>query len=155
MQENNYYNSLDDIPFYNWKQCMSGNLKFVRIDLSKGNKEDDEKYWELLYDSYLLEFGLGTDFEIYYDLKIELAHLHCDFVIKDDNFILNRINVLNKKIDDILNKGEKNGQDKIIIYLSKWVGSMINEKETSVRTIYTMSEEYNKEMNELKKRNNG
>lgn len=142
MSEQNYYRSVDDIILYNWRMCLKGELNHVRIDLGKGNAKDDAKHWEIVYDSYLEEFGIGSDHEYYNDLVIELIQKRCEFIISGERFILNRIEVLEVLIDELMNKGGGSDMDTVIIYVSKWMGQFINERNITARMFFKMVKEY-------------
>ena len=149
MLNENYYSDIDEFPWWNWKRCQKGEIEHTR-KTGSGSKKEDIETWDNLYDGYLKEFGLGKEYAYYFELKGELIELQCRLVIEENNFLQNRINVLEMKIGDILKKGEKQGSDKAIVHLSKWMGTIINEKTTSVRMVYQMMEEY-KIDNEAKK----
>ena len=152
----NYYNGIDEFPLYNWNKCQIGELSFVRKDIKEGTEKDDAKAWEVLYDDYLKEFGFGKESEQLFELQMEITELRLDFVIGDDNYILNHIDIIQHEIDNLLKKWEKGGSiTTAIVHVSKWLGSIIIEKETTVKIFYTMMQEYRKEMEALKKQNNG
>ena len=144
MSRENYYDSIDDIIFYNWRKCIKGDLRYTRLDLKRGNQKSDQKYWGMIYDSYLSEFGLGNDFIHYLDLKLELAQLECDFVITGNRFLLNRIDVLTAMIHDLMTKETGGDMDTLIIYVSKWLGQIINDKEITAKMFFKMANEYKK-----------
>lgn len=152
MSEKHYYSDIDEMPLYNWKKCRSGDLRYTRKDIEKGTNKEDQAYWEKTHDTYLEQFGLGSGFIRYLELAIELAEANCEFVISDDRFTLNRIRQLEKEIEDLMNKGDNaGGMDVAIVYISKWMSSMVNEREVTVKMFYTMLHEYEKEAKELAK----
>ena len=57
-QEKYYYETLDELPLYNWIECQRGEIKFVRKGDS-GTSEQDEMVWMDIYDEYIKQFGLG------------------------------------------------------------------------------------------------
>lgn len=144
MSKNNYYNSIDDLLLYNWRHCLKGDIVYVRLDLSKGNEKDDILYWEKIYDSYLKEFGLGKDYEYYLELKLELAQKQCEFVLTGVRFLLNRIEVLEVLIHELMTRNTGGDLDTLIIYVSKWMGQIINDKTITTKMFLKMVEEYNK-----------
>ena len=155
MLKGNYYDDIDEFPWWNWKRCQKGQIEYTRKDLDKGTEEEDNENWEKLYDSYLKEFGLGKDYEYYFELKAEKAILECRMVYEENLFLQNRINVLELKIKELLDRGSKQGDDKIIVYLSKWMGAIINEKTTSVKMVYQMLKAYEEEAQHQKNQSNG
>lgn len=151
----NYYQDIDEMPLYNWRKCRAGKLKYTRKDLEVGKKKYDKKYWEKVHDTYLDQFGLGSGFIRYLELAIELAEANCDFVITDDRFTLNRIRELEREIEDLIKRGEEGGgMDVAVVYVSKWMNTMVNEREVTVKMFYTMLQEYEKEAKERAKQAN-
>lgn len=144
MSERGYFNSIDDILLYNWRKCVAGELKYVRTALNAGNEKKDAEAWEKVYDSYLAEFGLGKEYEQYLTLKKELILKNCEFAISGDRFVLNRIEILEHEIDLLMQKKGETDLDTAIIYVSKWFGSMINDKEITAKMFFKMSHEYEK-----------
>ena len=147
-----YYNSIDEFPLYNWNKCQEGELTLTRKDILKGTKAEDFKAWETIYNSYLKEFGFGKESKELFELQNEITELRLDFIISDDNYILNKIDIVQNEIDNLMKKWDKGGTiTTAIVHVSKWLGSIINEKETTVKLFYTMMAEYKKEMDTLKK----
>jgi len=155
MSDSKYYDDIDEFPWWNWKRCQKGQKQYTRKDVNKGTEEDDEKAWDKIYDGYLLEFGLGKDYAYYFELKAEKAILECRLVYEENQFLQNRINVLELKIKEILERGETQGDDKVLVYLSKWMSTIIQEKTTSVKMVYQMLEAYQEEAAIVKKQSNG
>ena len=151
MSKGNYYDNIDEIPWWNWRRCQKGELQHTRKQINKGTKKEDADNWEKVYDSYLKEFGLGKDYELYFELQAERAILQCRIVLEENQFLQNRINVLDAQIEELLKRGERQSDDKVIVYLSKWMGSIINEKTTTAKMVYQMLDAYKQEAEEAKK----
>ena len=86
-----YYDSIDEIPLFNWWKIRDGEYKYARIDLDHGSREQDVKAFIRINDSYMAEFGLDTEMERVIELKREIAIMQCDFVTSGDNFLRNNI----------------------------------------------------------------
>lgn len=136
----NYYDKIEDLPLYNWIKITNGELNYCRLDLSIGNNDDDLKYFDLISDDNYKYFGLGSEYLNLLDIQLQLSEIRLDFVITGDNFLKNKISMLETEIEDIINKdlGNDNSIDETIIYLSKWMGSRINPRETTVKEFRTM-----------------
>lgn len=145
-----YLTNIDEISVYNWRKCQEGDLTFTRKNKA-GNKANDILAWELVMDSYYARFGLGKDFERVLELRKEIALLQCDFVIEDDNFLLNRIRRLSVELEEILNKKSEGDLTTALIHITKWIGSSVRERETTVLELYTMLGEMKKESDQIKK----
>ena len=89
-------------------------------------------------------------------LQIEITNLRCDYIINDDNYILNAVDIVQAEIDALTEKWNDGGSiTTAIVHVSKWLGSIINEKEMTVKLFYTMMSEYRKEIEAKKIQNNG
>lgn len=140
------------MPLYNWRKCQEGNeLIYTRVDLKKGSENEDIEAWDNIYDTFLLEFGLGKDYERILDIRTEIALLQCEYVIEDNKFLLNRIKQLEIELKDLVDKPNQTDLDTTIIYIEKWMGFAIREKETTVRKFYKLLREYQKYIEESKK----
>ena len=144
-----YHINIDEITVYNWRKCQAGDLTFTRIG-EAGTIEGDILAWELIMDSYYERFGLGKDFERVLELRKEIAIMECDFVIDNDNFILNHIRRLQAELNDILNKPSDGDLSTALIHITKWLGSAVRERETTVLELYTMLGEMKKESDLIK-----
>lgn len=142
----NYYKSIDDLPLINWIKINSGELNFCRRSLSKGSKSNDEKYSDLIKDEYYKEFGLSTDFIYLIELQQQLAEARLDWIITEDNFIKNKIAMLESEIEDLINRKEGGDIGKTIIGLSKWIGYRIDKNIVTVREFHNMIELFKQEV---------
>ena len=126
------YDLIDEMPLFNWEQCINGNINYCRIDPKSkfGNEKQDLKAWENLYDQYLKKFGLSSDHQRIIDLKNELALAQCDYCIDGNTFLLNRIRMLETDIKDILERSQQGMSiDQCLIVLSKWLKFHLDKKK--------------------------
>eukprot|EP01049_Picozoa_sp_SAG25_P003281 SAG25_NODE_188_length_12354_cov_23.716116_3_plen_138_part_00 len=131
------------MPLYNWTKCSDGHLEYVNKD--KKPDANNEKNWERLHDEYLEKFGLGKKFEKYLKLLQKKAQLQCDFVVKEDRFLLNEIEIADEKIKQLSkNFGGGTSIDASLIHLGKWLGYALKIKETTVVEYYEIMKEYGK-----------
>ena len=108
----NYYYDIDEMPLFNWRKCQEKqDYKYTRKDIKKGTEEEDLKAWDIIYDSYLSEFGLGSEYERILEIKTRIAELQCNLVIEDDRFLLNEIKRLERELNDILNRKTRIDRD--------------------------------------------
>ena len=133
MLDNNYYNSIEEMPLYNWRKCQEhGELFYCRKDLTKKagrkvNEKLDNEAWDEIYDTFLLEFGLGKDMIRIFELRLEIAELECDLVITENRFLINQIERLKQELKDLIEKPVENDMDDIINYIEMWRKIEINE----------------------------
>ena len=148
-----YFRSIDELPLYNWIKCINGELKFVRID-KNGSKEGDLIAWELIYDSYLKEYGLGKLYLKLLKTMQKKALYECEFVLTNDRFKLTQIEMVEQNLTQMLNNnGSGITIEQSLIHLSKWLGQWINPKNITTKEYFDLQKEferYNK-MNDGKK----
>jgi hypothetical protein len=141
-----YYQSIEEIPLFNWQKCLEGDVKYVNLETKEdsGNQEAFNK----LYDSFLQKRGVNKEYKKYLDILKKKAMLQCEFLITKDNFKLTQIEIEDAKIVS-LQKGSEEGLsiDKTLIYLGKWLGYRLDWKIISVSEFYSILEEYEKQSN--------
>ena len=123
---------------------MSGDIKAVR-KAENGTDEDDIHVWELIYDEYIAEFGLGPVQNKVFKAMKKKAMLELDYVITGDRFKLTEIEIEIANMNAILaNAGNGMSINQALIYISKWVGTWINAKTITAREYFTLLDEFNK-----------
>ena len=133
-----YYREIDEIPLRNYRRALSGELQYTRKDLDHGNEEDDRKAWTLVYDDYLREFGLGDRFEQLLELQMELIEVNIELAETGDRFLVNRANQLTADINRIMERTDGGDLDDAIAYVSKWVGSFIDERTITAKQFFKL-----------------
>lgn len=147
IQPEKFWESLDEMPLFNWRKCIDGSLIYVRREtlLNTVQNESDEAQWTKLFDEYIKKYGLGKLYKKWIDISVKKSLAECEFVKTRDRFALTKIELEEAKLKSLIeNKGEGVGIEKTLIYLSKWVGYRINEKEISVSEYFNLMEEYGK-----------
>ena len=148
MSSENYYHSINEMSLYNWKECQSGDLRFVRLDVTNGNEIDDSKCWDEVYNSFIQKFGLSKKLNEYLRQKNNLTKKYKEFAISGDRFVLNEINTIKERISDLEKQTGGGSIDDAVFYVSKSFGNFINEKKVTVVQFYTA---YNKLVEDGKK----
>ena len=150
----NYYNHIDELPLYNWLKISEGKIEYSRKEIDKGNEKNDLIYSEKLKDTYFEEFGLSNDLIRLIELQKELAEARLEWIITENNFIKNKISMLEIEIEDLLSNKNNDGEiDESIISLSKWIGYRIDVRVVTVKEFYKMVKLFKKEI-ELRRNNN-
>jgi hypothetical protein len=145
MQER-HYQSIEEIPLFNWQKCLEGDVKYVNLQAKEdsGNQEAFNK----LYDSFLQKRGVNKEYKKYLDILKKKAMLQCEFLITKDNFKLTQIEIEDAKIVSLQKTSEEGlSIDKTLIYLGKWLGYRLDWKIISVSEFYSILEEYEKQSN--------
>ena len=141
-----YYKEIDELPLFNWIKINNGKNEYARKDLSIGNSDEDEKHFEILTDSNYSKFGIGKEYINLLDMYLELSELNLDLVITGDRFLLNRKNLLEGRIEDLLKKdgGNFDVYDSVVS-LSKWMGYRLDVKSITVLEYRKMIDLFKKE----------
>ena len=141
-----YYQSIDEIPLFNWQKCLSGELKYVHLELKE--ETDNQEAFNKLYDEFLQERGVNKEYKKYLDILKKKALLQCEFLITKDDFKLTQIEIEDAKIVSLQKTSESGlSIEKTLIYLGKWLGYRLDWKVISVTEFYSIMEEYEKQSN--------
>jgi hypothetical protein len=145
MQER-HYQSIDEIPLFNWQKCLSGELKYVHLELKE--EADNQEAFNKLYDEFLQKRGVNKEYQKYLDILKKKALLQCEFLITKDNFKLTQIEIEDAKIVSLQKTSESGlSIEKTLIYLGKWLGYRLDWKVITVTEFYSIMEEYEKQSN--------
>jgi len=139
------WESIDDMPLYNWIKCNDEKIIFVRKNPVGVANTSDVIAFMRLYDDYLKEFGLNDRYKRYLEAKRKKAIYQAKYISKKDRFLLNKIEIEEGKIKD-LERFFGDGQriESVLTYLSMWCGYKIDQKKTTVKEYFVLLEEYGK-----------
>ena len=141
-----YYQSIDEIPLFNWQKCLNGELKYVHLELKE--ETDNQESFNKLYDEFLQKRGVNKEYQKYLDILKKKALLQCEFLITKDNFKLTQIEIEDAKIVSLQKTSESGlSIEKTLIYLGKWLGYRLDWKVITVTEFYSIMEEYEKQSN--------
>jgi hypothetical protein len=139
-----YWNSIDEMPLYNWIKCNNGKLEYTRKN-KKGNKKNDALSWGKLYNEYLHEFGLDTRYKKYLEAQKKKAILQSEYVITKEKFKLTEIEIQKQRIEDLaMYFGEGKQIEVILTWLGMFLGYKVDQKTTTVKEYFVILEEYGK-----------
>ena len=141
-----YYQSIEEIPLFNWQKCLEGDVKYVNLQ-TKDDSSNQEAF-NKLYDEFLQKRGVNKEYKKYLDILKKKAMLQCEFLITKDDFKLTQIEIEDAKIVSLQKTSEEGlSIDKTLIYLGKWLGYRLDWKIISVSEFYSILEEYEKQSN--------
>jgi hypothetical protein len=141
-----YYQSIDEIPLFNWQKCLNGELKYVNLELKE--ETDNQEAFNKLYDEFLQKRGVNKEYKKYLDILKKKALLQCEFLITKDDFKLTQIEIEDAKIVSLQKTSESGlSIEKTLIYLGKWLGYRLDWKVITVTEFYSIMEEYEKQSN--------
>ncbi len=139
-----YWESIDEMPLYNWIRCNNDRLEFSRKS-KKGNRIQDFINWKFLYNEYLQEFGLDKRYKKYLEAQKERAILQGNYIITKERFKLTEIEIQSQKIKDLeFHFGEGKRIEVILTYLGMFLGYKLDQKTTTVKEYFVILEEYGK-----------
>lgn len=139
-----YWNSIDEMPLYNWIKCNKGNIEFTRKS-KRGNKIQDYINWKLLYNEYLRDFGLDVRYKKYLEAQRKRALLQSDYIITKERFKLTEIEIQSQKIKDLSAYfGEAKEIELILTWLGMFLGYKLDQKTTTVKEYFIILEQYGK-----------
>jgi hypothetical protein len=131
------------MPLYNWLKCTDGNMKYIRLNIKKGNALSDQFYWESMYDKYIEHYGLGKLYSRMLEQMRRVAMLELEYVITNDRFQLTKLEMENQRLQSMMNSGGTGvSLEQGLVYLSKWLGYAIVTKNISVKSYFDMLKEY-------------
>jgi len=136
------------MPLYNWIECNNGNIQYVRIDVNKEDKtnEEDSIIWGKLYDEYIHKFGLSDMYLRLLKVMQKKALLELNYVTTKEKFKLTEIEIEEVKLKGMLtNNGNGLTINESLIHLSKWIGYHLNPKRITVIEYFNILKEYGKE----------
>jgi hypothetical protein len=133
------------MPLNKWILCHEGNIENVRKG-TKGNDLKDVEVWTKLQDEYLHEFGLNEAFINLMNIQVEKAQAELDFIISEKRQVLNKINQLEAKLQQILvSKGENIDVKDVIIYINRHFKTSHTIYSITVDEYFRMINIYTKE----------
>lgn len=141
-----YYESVEDMPLYNWHKCINGDFYYARVDEKQIDLPECENVFKKIYESYMNTFGIDKRYKERVDIIKKIALLQCDYLISKDQFKLTQIEVENAKLDFFKADTSNNVTlQTTLIHLSKWLGYRLDWKQVSVYEYYTLLEEGSKQ----------
>ena len=139
-----YWESIDEMPLYNWIKCNNGKLEYTR-KTKKGNKVQDYINWKLLYNEYLKDFGLDRRYKKYIEAQKKRAILQSEYIITKEKFKLTEIEIESQKLKDLeIHFGEGKKIELILTWLGMFLGYKLDQKSTTVKEYFVILEEYGK-----------
>jgi len=141
-----HWQSLDEMPLYNWIKCTDGDLQYIR---QSGHElpanQVDENAWFKVYNEYIDIFGLSALYKKTLEAMRRKALLELDFVLTREKFKLTEIALQEAKLKTMLNNnGSSMTIDESLIHLSRWLGYHVNSKKITVLEYFNLLKQYGK-----------
>jgi hypothetical protein len=155
MLEELYKVELNEVTLWEYRQALSGKGYILRREKDKGTAQQDEEATERLYDEYLKRFGLGDDYQDCLDIQLELIDLYGQFIESDNAFLRNKIRHLETQLAELMDKESKGDLDDALVIVSKWMKTVLNEREITAMFFFKALDNFMNEQNRIKQSNNG
>lgn len=124
---------------YNWQKIKETNqYKYLlKKDVDVPNSERLELLWSKIYDEFIAEFGISSDYQKLLRKKRQIALLKAEFISKEDRVLINFINVE----ENMLKQMYKGMEQQIsfrenLIRLEKKQGFKMDSKKITVADYY-------------------
>lgn len=144
-----FWESIEDMPLYNWHKCLDGKLEYVHKELKITS--ESEKHWEFLYNE-LTEFkGIAPKEQKLFNAIKRKALLECEYLRTGNRMNITLIDIEEQKIKAIRDEEKEVEGDysieKTLIKLGQWLGYRLDWKQISVKEFYLIIDEYGKQNN--------
>lgn len=143
-----FWESIDEMPLYNWHKCLSGDLKYIHKELKE--TKDNESMFEVVYEEFISFKGVPKERKNLMNLIKEKSILECRYLETGDRTLITLIDIEKEKIKSVsltIEGGEDFSIEKSLIVLSKWIGYRLDWKQITVKEFYIIIEEYGKQNN--------
>lgn len=153
IRRKNLYNSIYDLPIYNWFKMRSKNdfsyliknKKYHGKELHLETKIQLKDIYLDLLTEFFNEFGISKSFKDEVKIKGEIIDKNIEFTNTGDTFIMNDLDILNQKllkkqadnIDKSMKLSDKLSNKIEIAKVERLLGKIIEIKKISVLSFYT------------------
>jgi len=143
------YTDIYSMPIYNWFKLLdTGNMGFLNVEstmmpFKKVKQEDSQDLldlWHELNNQFFDEFGQSQSSVNILEKKIQLGILKSKFISTQNKMNLTLIEIKENEIEALTPKSEGFNYNKEVGILSKYMGTMIDVKKTSVHQYNTIKE---------------
>lgn len=147
------YDSIETMPIYNWFKINETNdLRWVLKDFNAQigiNAKALLNAWNKIFDEFIEVFGIPDKLREIMEMKRDIMILESQVALKGDRTRLPFIEIKRDALEKLLKSEKKGVINQAKIYVEKFMGFRLNEKETSVKEFYG----YVNALNEHTKRN--
>lgn len=137
-----YYTDIDTMPIFNWRKINETNdLRFLLVKWKNILKKDKKRMANVFYkmrDEFIDAFP-NEDLVKVYELKFKIEVLRITMALDGNRFHNNFIRMHQAEIDDINKKysySDRQTFAEIKVYVEKFMGFRLNEKEVTVTEYY-------------------
>lgn len=132
-----YFTTIEDLPVYNWNKIIE-EQKYNFILLDPKTKDFDlnecKHQFALIYEEFLDKFGINEQLRGILELQNEILVYKIDIALGEKSLEA-LLKLTEAKLKKKLEKKENNG-NLTKVYIEKFLGFRLNEKEVSVYEYY-------------------
>lgn len=143
-----FWESIEDMPLYNWQKCLDGKIEYVHKECKITDK--NEAQWERLYTEFTDFKGLSPKEQKLFNAIKKKCLLECEYLRTGNRMNITLIDIEEQKIKSMKEEEVEESSfsiQKTLLALSKWLGYRLDWKQISVKEFYIIIEEYGKQNN--------
>lgn len=135
-----YYQSIDELPIYNWHKINQTNelewLLRKKVLISDHQKKILSNILDRMLSEFIDTFGIPEKMREILDLKSEIFILRCQMALENNKFLQNFIDIAEWKLKQIIADDQTQSTTQVKVYVEKYLGFRLNERETTVKEFY-------------------
>lgn len=144
------YRSIEELPIYNWFKIQNtNNLGWLNKGIDSPEKEISEeliKVWDGIFSEFIDTFGIPEKLKEILELKRDIQCLQWEMLITDDGSLETFIDIKQYELEQKTKvEGKSSKINEAKVYLEKFMGFRINEREITVKEYYEYMQVLNKE----------
>lgn len=129
------YNSIDNLPIFNWNKVRDGELGYLYESENEGKISKKEilklrDLWEVLFNDYFVRFGKNDYFKEYLSKRVSIAKMQVDCILNNKPSLSTFIEIAQLELDEM--RSEPPDFMSTIVTLEKHLGFSIDVYTCSV-----------------------
>lgn len=135
----NYYRGIYDMPIWNFDKLCSGGIdrdpKYLLKDFYDDIQEDfdPELQWEIIYNEYLKDYGLGDKYKEWCRLMKKVSAARHAAYHEDKKYMLTHAEIFEKQAQSLIESIEGGDLFDTCAAISKYTKYEVNPMTTSVK----------------------
>ena len=134
------YQSIEDLPIYCWfKINETNNLEWLlkkKVKVTDYHKQVMVATWDKIIDEFVDTFGIPDKMKEILELKRDIFVLECEMFLSKDPLIKNFIKIKQFELRKLMETEKKKSTVSAKVYVEKFLGFRLNEKECTVKEFY-------------------
>lgn len=129
------FNTLDELPIFNWWQLNSGKLEYLFKKLRQPSKKEKTqliKLFKKISSDYIDRYGITREFKFILNKQREIALYKLKYVKTEDAMLLTMIQIAEEQLKERTGDGEKGDFYETKSAIETQLGFRIDPKTTTV-----------------------